>query len=76
MRNTLRVPTVFCLLFFVSATTAQPQTGASQPTAAAGAGGPVEICLAPASVQMAAGKSEEAVQAVRDVFVSFLIILS
>ena len=75
MRNTLRVLTVFCPLFFVSATTAQPQTGASQPTAApaaAEARGPVEICLAPASVQMAAGKSDEAVQAVRDVFVSFL----
>ena len=75
MRNTLRVLSVLCPLFFVSATTAQAQTGASQPTAApaaVGAGGPVEICLAPASVQMAAGKSEEAVQAVRDVFVSFL----
>jgi len=75
VRNTLRVLTAFCLLFFVSATTAQTQTGASQPaeaSAAVGASGPVEICLAPASVQMAAGKSEEAVQAVRDVFVSFL----
>ena len=79
MRHTRRVLSVFCLLFFVSSRAAQPQTGASQPTAgpaAAEAGRPaaepVEICLAPASVQMAAGKSDEAVQAVRDVFVSFL----
>jgi hypothetical protein len=74
VRNTLRVLSVVGLLFFVSVKSAQPQTGTGQPAAAAAqpAGGPVEICLAPASVQMAAGKSDEAVQAVRDVFVSFL----
>ena len=74
MRNTPRALSVVGLLFFVSVKSAQPQTGTSQPAAAAAqpAGGPVEICLAPASVQMAAGKSDEAVQAVRDVFVSFL----
>ena len=79
MRNTLKGLSVFCFLLFVSVKPAQPQTAASPPTAVAAAGDagrpvgePVEICLAPASVQMAAGKSEEAVQAVRDVFVSFL----
>ena len=77
MRTTSTALGVFCLLFFASAKVAQPQTG--QPTAAPNAveagrpaGETVEICLAPASVQMAAGKSDEGVQAVRDVFVSFL----
>lgn len=78
MKIALETLGVFCVLFFLSAKTAQPQATNKQPAAgpAVESGGnaaePVEICLAPASVQMAAGKSDEAVQAVRDVFVSFL----
>jgi len=81
LRITLRALSGVCLLFFVSekAAYSQPQAGNAQPAAnpapaeAGRAGGaPVEICLAPASVQMAAGKSDDAVQAVRETFVTFL----
>ena len=79
MRTTSTALSAFCLLFFISAKVAQLQIGASQATAPSNAaeivrpaGEPVELCLAPASVQIAVGKSEEAVHAVRDVFVSFL----
>jgi len=72
VKITIRAFSVFCVLFFGSARAAQPQAANGQPAAGPAAGPPVEICLAPASVQMAAGKSDEAVQAVRDVFVSFL----
>ena len=78
MKSTLWYFGIFCLLFFISAKRVQSQA-TSLPTAAPAAAEtgrpaaePAEICLAPASVQVAAGKSEEAVQAVREVFVSFL----
>jgi hypothetical protein len=78
VKNALWSLSIFCLLFFISAKRVQSQTTSlpTAPPAAAETGRPAaepaEICLAPASVQVAAGKSEEAVQAVREVFVSFL----
>jgi hypothetical protein len=75
---TLTTLSACCVLFLVSAKAAEPQAANIRPAASSAAEAsptpsePVQICLAPASVQMAAGKSDEAVQAVRDVFVSFL----
>ena len=77
MRGIVKALSVFCLslAFAGKAAYSQAQAGSGQAAAnpAVSPGGePVEICLAPASVQMATGKGDDAVQAVRETFVTFL----
>jgi hypothetical protein len=81
VKRAVRAFSLCCFLGFAAscATNTELQAAVAQSTTspalqqtAQSGNEPAEICMAPASVQMAAGKSDDAVVAVREAFVTFL----